>query len=324
MLWGRTEARRKPEACLSTFYPRTITGWNTARAIHATNTSMHVRLTLATLALFGWPPAAPAAPFHRLNAPAPRGSAITLRKRLHVNTLITAPGTLELEWGNDYSLTSDDDTIPATLKYTPEGRHILWGRTEFAASFDTISTSVENDARIAHFSDRITCAATSVLFDGEKLDVAIAPQASVFLRGESGMRMGATAIARYDSGRNSTGVTLSWTGATVSSPDNPAATFDAGFGYGRRLKASGFLGHFSPHGNVIYEKSTGLDRLLSVFEGVEYQVTDNFAIDATAQHFNVVGGAIDHQVVIGITWNLGRIAHSRSPTRQQRDRAEPR
>ena len=56
---------------------------------------------------------------------------------------------MELEWGNDYSLTSDDYTMPATLKYTPEGRHILWGRTEFAASFDTISTAVENDAREA-------------------------------------------------------------------------------------------------------------------------------------------------------------------------------
>ena len=272
---------------------------------------MNVRVTLAALTLLVCPPPIPAALFRRsTSAPAPPGSAISLRKRLHVNTLITAPGTVELEWGNDYSLTSDDYTMPATLKYTPQGRHILWGRTEFAASVDTISTSVENDARIAHFSDRITCAATSVLLDGEKLDIAIAPQASAFLRGESGMRVGATAIARYDSGRNSTGVTVSWTGATVSSPSNPAATFDAGFGYGRRLKASGFLGHFSPHGNVIYEKSTGVERLMSVFEGVEYQITDNFAIDASAQHFNVVGGSIDHQVVVGITWNLGRLTHS--------------
>src|SRR6266850_2575483 len=100
---------------------------------------------------------------------APRGSAITLRKRLNINTLITQPGTLELEWGNDYSITSDSYTMPSTLKYTPEGRHILWGRTEFAASFDTVSTAVQNDARIAHFSDRLTFAATSVLFDGEKL-----------------------------------------------------------------------------------------------------------------------------------------------------------
>src|SRR5882672_9102823 len=233
-------------------------------------------------------------------------STITLQKRLHVNTLITEPGTIELDWGNDYSFTSDSYTMPSTLKYTPEGKHVLWGRTEFAAGFDTVSSAVENDARIAHFGDRLTFTATSVLFDGEKLDLAVAPFASAFLRGESGMRVGATAIARYDSGRNSTGVTVSWSGATVASPSNPAGTFDAGLGYGRRLKASGFLGHFSPHGNVVLEKSTGVDRTVSLFEGVEYQITETFALDFSGQHFNVSGGTVDHQIVVGITVNLGR------------------
>jgi hypothetical protein len=236
----------------------------------------------------------------------PRSSSITLRERLHVNTLITAPGTMEVEWGHDYSSTSGAYTMPSTVKYTPEGRHILWGRTEFAAAFDTISSVVENDARIAHFSDRLTFTATCVLIDGEKLDIAIAPQASVFLRGESGMRAGATAIARYDSGRNSMGVTVGWSGATSASATNPAGTFDAGIGFGRRLKASGLLGHFTPHSNVVYEKSTGADRLVSIFEGVEYQITEKFALDVSGQHFGVVGGPVDHQIVVGITMNLGR------------------
>jgi hypothetical protein len=124
---------------------------------------------------------------------------------------------MEVEWANDYSFSSDNYTMPSTIKYTPQGRHILWGRTEFSAGFDTVSTAVENDARIAHFSDRFNFAATCVLLDGEKLDIAIAPQASMFLRGDSGMRIGATAIARYDSGRNSTGITVGWSGATVAS-----------------------------------------------------------------------------------------------------------
>ncbi len=248
---------------------------------------------------------AKAAFFGRLSGSDTRASAIALRKRLHVNTLITEPGTMELEWGNDYSLTSDSYTMPSTIKYTPEGRHIWWGRTEFAASFDTVSTAVENDARIAHFSDRMTFAATSVLFDGEKLDIAIAPFASVLLRGDKGARLGATAIARYDIGQNSAGVTVSWSGATMASPTNPAGTFDAGVGYGRRLKASGFLGHFTPHTNVIYEKSTGATRQVSIFEGVEYQITEKFALDMSGQHFSVVGGGVDHQIVVGITANLG-------------------
>src|SRR5215510_1272741 len=124
----------------------------------------------------------PGAIFHRSSSPR---STITLQKRLHVNTLITEPGTFELDWGHDYSFTSDNYTMPATLKYTPQGTHILWGRTEFAASFDTVSSVVENDARIAHFGDRLTFAATSVLYDGEKLDLAVAPYASAFLRGEA-------------------------------------------------------------------------------------------------------------------------------------------
>ena len=53
------------------------------------------------------------------------------------------------------------------------------------------------------------------------------------------MRAGATAIARYDVGRSSAGVTLTWAGATQPSATNPAGTFDVGAGYGFHLKATG-------------------------------------------------------------------------------------
>ena len=115
------------------------------------------RLLTAALLLPVWSTLLPAA-----NRSPASQSTITLQKRLHVNTLITQPGTIELDWGNDYSFTSDSYTMPSTLKYTPAGKHILWGRTEFAASFDTVSSAVQNDARIAHFSDRLTFAATSI------------------------------------------------------------------------------------------------------------------------------------------------------------------
>jgi hypothetical protein len=32
-----------------------------------------------------------------------------------------------------------------------------------------------------------------------------------------------------------------------------------------------------------------------------------FTIDDPAEHFNIAGGAIGHQVVAGITWNLDRL-----------------
>src|SRR5204862_2703316 len=89
----------------------------------------------------------------------------------------------------------------------------------------------------------------------------------------AGVRIGSTAIARYDTGHHSAGVTLTWTGATASSASNPAGTFDVGAGYGYGM------GKITPHVNWLWEKSTGSERQISLFEGVEYQVTEPFAID---------------------------------------------
>jgi hypothetical protein len=233
-------------------------------------------------------------------------SAISLRKRLHVNTLITPPGEMEVEWGGAFSV-DGGFTLPSTIKYTPEGTHAYWGRTEFSASFDSLSSVVQFDNRITQFSDRVGIAANCVVHDGDKLDLAIAPQASFLLRGERGARVGATGIARYDVGRSSVGASLTWTAATNSSPDNPAGTFDIGAGYGFRLMATGPLSHLTPHTNWLYEKSTGEQRTISLFEGVEYQITEKVAVDFSGQHFSLWGGVVDHQVAIGLTVNLGRL-----------------
>ena len=244
-----------------------------------------------------------------------RSSNIALRKRVHVNTLITEPDTIEVEFGSLYSTSSDNFSLPSLIKYTPEGKHILWGRTEYSVGFDSLFSSVIPGGRTTQFSDRVTFSANAVILDGEKLDIAIAPQASFFVRDESGARAGLTAIARYDSGQNSTGVAVSWSAATVSSATNPAGTLDVGFGFGRRLRPSGFIGHFTPHTNVIYEKSTGVDRTVSVFEGVEYQITEKVAVDFSGQHFNVIGGQVDNGVLVGLTVNMGKLHHAKAQSR---------
>ena len=254
-------------------------------------------------------PAVCAAPFHRTTSGG-RSQAISLRKRLHVNTLIAEPGAIEIDWGGALS-TAANYTLPAAIKYTPEGSHIWWGRTEFSASFDSLSSVVQLDNRTTQFSDRLGFQANCVVQDGARLDIALAPQASFLLRGDQGERYGATAIARYDWGRNSAGATFTWTGATDSSPTNPAGTFDIGAGYGRRLTAAGALSHITPHVNWLYEKSTGNVRTVSLFEGVEYQVTERFAVDFAGQHFSVWGGAVDHQVTIGLTVNTGRLGRAK-------------
>ncbi len=250
------------------------------------------------------PAAAPAALFPFSGSTASQHApAITLRKRLHVNTLITEPGTMEVEWGAAFS-TDGSFTFPTAIHYTPEGSHAWWGRTEFMASFDSLSYNEVN-----HFGDRISGTATCVVHDGEKLDIAVAPQATYLLRGDSGMRAGLTAIARYDVGRSSAGVTFTWTGASNPSNTNPAGTFDIGTGYGFRLRPSGPLGHLTPHMNWLYEKSTGNGRQISLFEGMEYQVTDPFAIDFAVQHISMLGNQPDTQFVVGLTVSTGRLRH---------------
>jgi len=236
-----------------------------------------------------------------------RNSRTTLRKRLHVNSLITPPGETEIDWGGQYSLSTNSFSTPSAVKYTPEGGHILWGRTEYSAAFDSLSSSHVEGGRVTQFSQALTFAATSVVYDTKKLDIAIAPQATFFLHDESGARLGAVAIARYDSGRNSIGGTVSWSGATHTSPSNPAGIFDAGFGFGRQLAGSRLLEHFTPHINVECEKSTGHATALFASEGIEYQVTERLAFDLSAQHFAAAGSAPDHQIGLGMTLNLGRL-----------------
>jgi len=245
--------------------------------------------------------------FHRSGGMDMGNSKISLRKRLHINTLITEPGTTEVDWSNLYSLATGNYTMPSGIRYTPEGTNILWGRTEYSIAFDTISSADIGGSRLTQFSQALTLAATSVLHDGEKFDFAIAPQATFFLRDEAGSRLGAVAIARYDTGRNSFGGTLSWSGATQSSATNPAGTIDAGLGFGRQLSGSPLLEKFTPHINAEWERSTGLPRGLLASEGVEYQITEHLAFDVAAQQSTGAGNPGDRQIAFGITLNLGRI-----------------
>ena len=233
-------------------------------------------------------------------------SNISLRKRLHVNTLITEPGTFELDVSGLYSFTNGIFTIPAALKYTPEGRHILWGRTEYSVAFDTLSLSNIGTTPLVQFSHTLTMTATVVLHDGKWLDIAIAPQTIVYRRDDAEVRLGAVAIARCDVGHNSFGGTFSWSGATRSSPTNPAGTYDAGFGFGRQLWGNGVVSRFTPHINGVVEKCTGQTQTMSAFEGVEYQATQRLAFDVSGQQVGFRGGPVDRQFVVGLTYNFGR------------------
>jgi hypothetical protein len=263
-------------------------------------------LTAVCFALLSVPMDADA--FAHLRHSSSHGSSVTLRKRLHINDLITEPGTVEIDWANLYSYTTFNFTMPSALKYTPAGNSLLWGRTEYSIAFDSISSAVDLGIRTTEFSDRVTLTATSVLFDTTHFDIAVAPQTTVFLRDTSGARYGATVIAREDLGLNNMGMTISWSGASASSTSSPAGTWDVGAGFGRHLATSGVLGRFTPHVNAVWERSTGFERSLSAFAGIEYQITPRVAFDASGQRIGLTAGA-DRQILLGMTINLGR-AHS--------------
>jgi hypothetical protein len=249
-------------------------------------------------------PVCQAALFSRSRQPG-SNSKISLRKRLHVNTLITEPGMIEVDWSSLYSIPTTNFAMPSAVRYTPEGSHIVWGRTEYSVAFDSTTSIDAGGTRLTQFSQALTFTATSVLHDGEKFDIAVAPQATFFLRDESGARLGAVAIARYDTNRNSFGTTVSWSAATHISPSNPAGILDVGFGFGRQL--SGHLEKFTPHVNAEWEKSTAKAKAVLAFEGVEYQLNSRLAFDLSAQHFAGAGNRPDHQLALGLTLNVGHI-----------------
>ena len=54
--------------------------------------------------------------------------------------------------------------MPTTVKWTPEGSTLVWGRTEYSANFD-----------VAHASDHVGITGTTLLADGEHWNFAVAP-----------------------------------------------------------------------------------------------------------------------------------------------------
>jgi hypothetical protein len=240
-------------------------------------------------------------------SPTRHASGVTQRKRLHINDVIAAPGSVELDWAALYSGTSQYLTTPSALKFTPGGNSFFWGRTEYSVTFDSIASEVNDGSRAFHFSDRVMFAATAVVFDSEHLDVALAPQVTALLRNDSGFRIGATTIARYNKGLNDLGAYLGWSGATSATDTNPAGVWDFAAGYGRQLASSGLPSQFTLHATTQLERSTGFESNLAVFAGVEYQITPRFALDLSANRFGLTGGNPDRQLMLSLTITLGKI-----------------
>jgi hypothetical protein len=207
--------------------------------------------------------------------------------------------------------------MPTTVKWTPEGSTLIWGRTEYSANLDIVTSLVSDGNRVTHTSDHAGITATTLLADGEHWNFAVAPSITFGGREQPGFRAALTAITRYDYGRNSAGATLTWTGTPNPNDAAPAGSWDLGAGYGHTFGAKTTL-----HGDLQLERATGFVRAWSFFEGVEYQFTPAVAVDVSAQHLNAIGGTLDHQILAGLTVNFGRPsgwlgARRSSPTRRR-------
>ena len=97
-----------------------------------------------------------------------QAQSIGTRNRVHVNRLITEPGTLELEIGAGFGVD------PALLKFTGAGDSLWSGKTEYSVGFD-----------YWHGSNDVTLAANSLLLDGERWNVSVGPTVTIVRQGTS-------------------------------------------------------------------------------------------------------------------------------------------
>lgn len=229
-----------------------------------------------------------------------RSSSISQRKRLNINPLLTPGGTVEAEWGGLYSFNTSSLLLPSVLKYTPQALPV-----EFSAAFDSLESYPEDGLRVQHFSQSMLFTALASAKEGKYFDLAVAPQATVFLRGDSGVRLGGLLLARLDAAGNSMGFSINWSAATRPTDTNPAGALDVGAGYSRNLP--GRFRKLSPHVNYTLEKSSGVAHLGITLEGIEYQATSRFAVDFSEQHIRSRRLETDHQALVGVTWNFGRL-----------------
>lgn len=260
------------------------------------------------------PAIAPAASSHRTRrAPARHAPTLALRRRMFVSSLIVEPGLGEFDCSVTSSTSNNTLFFPATLRYTPTGPSILWGRTEFSVSWDSAYSADEAQNRTYQFSDHVTLTGVSVLLDSKHWDLALAPQVTVLTRGASGVRVGGAGIARGDFGRDSVAMSASWTGATnPAGSDNPAGTFDWLAGYARSVG-----GGFTVYASAQWERSTGIGPQVSVFEGIQYSPNDRWGIELSGQHYAAGSSQTDNQMVLGITITLGRLKKPEPPGTSQ-------
>jgi hypothetical protein len=242
----------------------------------------------------------------RFPRPRRRGAHEARRqRRIYTDDIFNiVPGNLEIEFGTNAG--RDLVTFPAVLKYEPDVPIPFIRHSEISLSSDTLTSILSNGNRTTQFSDQHSLVIFRPVLRREAFTLAVDPQMTFFTRGAHGVRLGSGILAGYAFGLNGAIASFTWTGATSSSPTNPAREQDFEFTYYHQL-GWGAASRFMAFGDFLHVRATEQQALSSVTEGIIYHLRPNLALDFGIRQQDIGSGRISHQLVGGITVGLGRI-----------------
>lgn len=231
-------------------------------------------------------------------------STLTTRRRAHAQKHTTNPGTLEIEFSAAGS--RNGFVSPFTLKYTPGEGGAFLRRTEFSLDFESVSSLPGDLYWVTQFGDFVGITTTHLLHQDKIFTVFFAPQVAFLVRGNSGLRAGATTAINAEIRNYSYSANITWTAATSPTGANPAGDLQSGAGVVRRFGGTKDLPRWTLFANLLHENPTLGQSSYSFFEGFSRQLTKHVAFDFALRHLALRTPGADHQVLAGFTINLGR------------------
>jgi hypothetical protein len=210
------------------------------------------------------------------------------------DTTLAPSGSVELEAGG--ALSEPSQSLPLTTKWNP-------GATELSVSFDAVAS----DGTSTEFGDRISVLARrSFEIDGP-WSLGVAPRATFLLRGDSGARLGAIAVAAYASGLDAVVGNVTFDAATDSSETNPATQWDFALDYYRTFGRSARLSRFTAFAGVLHQRPQDEASTVSLMQGVLVRVRPELVLDVAVQEDGIEEGPVRWKALFGLTYNFGRI-----------------
>ena len=238
-------------------------------------------------------------------AAGPPYAATPQRPTFTTDTSITAPGTLELEFGGTHA--RGFFSLPAVWKFTPDTNLAVFRQTEFSVGFDALTRITTDGRSLTQFGDRIGFAFRRPLYQGENLSMALAPLGLIYLRGSKGGRLGLLMIGTLHGGQHAVVLNVAWSSATSPSKDNPRHLVDFMGDYTYSLAESGFWSRWTVYAGYLLEKASGVESLFSLEQGLTFRLRPELVLDVGIVEQAVIGGKYETLLLVGFTYNFGRV-----------------